>query len=62
MANRPVPLVPGDGSPRHGKVTGYTRHGCHCDACLAANAAYHRAYRAARKAAKLAAADEREAS
>ena len=54
MASRHRPLVPGDGSPRHGKVTGYSRYGCKCEACREANAAYHRAYRAARKAVKAA--------
>ena len=34
--------------PRHGTINEYSNHGCRCDLCRAANAAYYREY-AARK-------------
>lgn len=34
------PIQPGDGDPRHGKITSYTNHGCRCPLCRAANADY----------------------
>lgn len=32
------------GEPVHGRHSTYTNHGCRCDLCRAANAAYNRRY------------------
>lgn len=39
-------LPPGD--EKHGKRTGYAKHGCRCDACTDAQLAYQDEYRARR--------------
>lgn len=33
-------IQPGDGDPRHGKVSSYTNHHCRCDECSAAMSEY----------------------
>lgn len=49
-AHRRSTVTVSPGAPWHGKTTGYNAHRCRCDACLAAQLAYQREYRARRRA------------
>lgn len=42
-------IVAGDGDYRHGRLTTYSYHGCHCDLCRDAWNTYHRELRARRQ-------------